>query len=244
MSLLVIQGLIDRRILVNYSIDPAIVQPLLPAPFRPHLYAGRAIAGICLIRFRHLRPKGFPAFTGLSSENGAHRFAVEWTAGGKLHTGVYIPRRDSASWFNTFAGGRLFPGKHYHAQFRVNEVNDRYQVAFTSSDKAEVAIDATRSSELKNSVFGNIDNASVFFKNGAVGYSPNGAVLEGLHLNTIQWKIEPMEVHSVHSSFFENQDLFPRNSITFDNALLMTAIDHEWYSLPRLRQEEPLIASS
>lgn len=37
-----------------------------------------AIVGICLIRLKNIKPKGFLDFLGLSSENGAHRIAVEW----------------------------------------------------------------------------------------------------------------------------------------------------------------------
>ena len=31
--------------------------------------------------------------------------------------------------------------------------------------------------------------------------------------------------------FFEDENLFPKGSVTFDNALLMTHIEHEWHSV-------------
>lgn len=77
-----LRGLIDRRILINYTVEPAVMAKLLPAPFRPQLYKGKAIAGICLIRLKHVRPKGFPAMLGIASENAAHRMAVEWDENG------------------------------------------------------------------------------------------------------------------------------------------------------------------
>ena len=43
----VIQGVIERRILVNYRVDPAVLAAQLPAPFRPQLVDGWAMAGIC-----------------------------------------------------------------------------------------------------------------------------------------------------------------------------------------------------
>jgi hypothetical protein len=55
MRLPVIEGLIKRRILANYRVDPAVLAPLLPPPFRPKLHAGFAIAGICLIRLDKIR---------------------------------------------------------------------------------------------------------------------------------------------------------------------------------------------
>ncbi|MGN7786676.1 hypothetical protein ACTJIJ_19230 [Niabella sp. 22666] len=37
-----------------------------------------------------------------------------------------------------------------------------------------------------------------------------------------------MDVLNVKSSFFENKDIFPEGSVAFDNALLMTQVEHEW----------------
>jgi hypothetical protein len=233
MKIPVITGIIDRRILVNFAVDPEVMRKIVPAPFFPKIYEGKAIAGICLIRLKHVRPKGLPAFVGIGSENGAHRIAVEWEEDGQLKEGVYIPRRDSSSAFNHLVGGRVFPGKHYKAKFDVREGEDKYHVAFVSSDGTSISVDATKALELnKASIFKNINAASEFFKKGAAGYSPNGAKYDGLLLNTYRWEIEPLEVTHVSSSFFEDESLFPEGSARFDNALLMTSIAHEWSSLP------------
>ena len=74
-----------------------------------------------------------------------------------------------------------------------------------------------------------------FFEAGAIGYSPNGNKYDGLKLKTYNWKVEPLDVISVHSSFFENGKIFPEGSIMFDNALLMTQLKHEWYSVEQKR---------
>ncbi|MFZ0546136.1 MAG: hypothetical protein WAM60_11890 [Candidatus Promineifilaceae bacterium] len=49
MQVPVIQGIIDRRILVNYRVDPEVLSRFLPPPFQPKLIKGVGIAGICLI---------------------------------------------------------------------------------------------------------------------------------------------------------------------------------------------------
>src|SRR5689334_24435689 len=110
-----LRGVIARRILVNYRVDPDVLQKLLPPPFQPKLIAGMGMAGICLIRLTHLRPPLLPGIVGVTSENAAHRIAVRWHDATGWHEGVYIPRRDTASRFNTLVGGRLFPGYHHHA---------------------------------------------------------------------------------------------------------------------------------
>jgi hypothetical protein len=232
MKIPVIQGVIDRRILVNFTVDPDTVQKIIPSPFRPKVYRDKAIVGICLIRLKNIRPKGLPELIGFSSENGAHRIAVEWTENGETKEGVYIPRRDTSSLFNTLAGGRIFPGRHFHARFDVKEENGHYHVAFKSSDGATISIDADKTGSFdSHSIFQNLDNASDFFEGGAVGYSPNGSKYEGLQLKAFNWKVEPLKVAAVQSSFFENETVFPKGAVQFDNALLMTQIEHEWHSV-------------
>src|SRR3954454_20999339 len=107
MQIPVIRGLIDRRILVNFRVDPDVLTKILPAPFRPKLVNGAGMAGVCLIRLKQIRPRFVPPFLGISSENAAHRIAVEWDDDGECRAGVFIPRRDTSSRLNTLAGGRL-----------------------------------------------------------------------------------------------------------------------------------------
>ena len=95
-----IEGVIERRLLINFAADPEIIRQIIPFPFRPKLYQDKSIVGICLIRLKQIRPSGLPSFLGISSENAAHRIAVEWTEDGETKEGVFIPRRDSSSFFN------------------------------------------------------------------------------------------------------------------------------------------------
>lgn len=233
MKIPVIRGVIERRILVNYTVDPKVIKAILPAPFRPKVFKGKAIAGICLIRLTQVRPKGLPGFIGAGSENGAHRIAVEWDEDGKTKEGVYVPRRDTSSRFNALVGGRIFPGKHYHAEFDVKEEEGNYHVAFKSSDRTVISVDAKLANTLnKESIFEDLSAASAFFKAGSTGYSPNGNYFDGLLLNTYTWEVKPLQISNVQSSYFENELVFPQGSVRFDNALLMTNIEHEWSSLP------------
>jgi hypothetical protein len=227
-----IHGYIDRRILVNFTADPNVVRKILPEPFRPKVYKEKAIVGICLIRLKNIKPKGLPDFLGISSENAAHRIAVEWIDNDEIREGVYIPRRDTSLRLNTLVGGRIFPGKHYLAKFNVEEANGHYHIDCTSSDNTTILLEASEADCIDpNSVFETLENASAFFEQGSVGYSPNGNKFEGLKLHSYHWKVRPLGVTRMHSSFYENEALFPKGSIQFDNALLMTRVEHEWRGL-------------
>lgn len=231
MKIPTIHGYIDRRILINFTADPKIVEKIIPFPFRPKIFKGKAIVGICLIRLRDIKPKGLPNFIGVNSENGAHRIAVEWDENGVTKSGVYIPRRDTSLRLNALVGGRLFPGKHYHAKFNVVEENGNYQINFKSSDHTEILIDANETDSFSNkSIFETLNKASSFFEQGDLGYSPNKENFDGLRLKAYKWEVKPLDVLKVKSSFFENEEIFPKGSVIFDNALLMTNVEHEWKS--------------
>ena len=232
MKIPIIHGIIDRRLLVNFTAEPEAVKKFLPSPFRPKIYKEKVIVGICLIRLKNIKPKGFPNMFGVSSENGAHRISIEWDEDGQIKEGVFVPRRDTSLKLNALVGGRIFPGKHHLAKFNVLESNGNYHVDFISSDKTTISIDAKETDAFAStSIFETLENASDFFENGNIGYSPNGNKFDGIKLNTYTWQVKPLEVFDVQSSFFENEKLFPKGSVKFDNALLMNRIEHEWSSV-------------
>ena len=233
MKIPVIRGLIDRRILVNYRVDQGVLAPLVPAPFRPKIVRGEGLVGICLIRLKRVRPAFLPAWCGISSENAAHRTAVEWDDDGITREGVYVRRRDTNSWLNALAGGRVFPGLHNHAAFTVKETTDRFEVALRSDDgETSMSVKGHRTDKLpSSSMFESLEEASTFYRAGSLGYSatPDAARFQGLELRCRNWFVEPLAVEEVRSSFFDNESLFPKGSIEFDCALLMRGIDHEWH---------------
>lgn len=233
MQLPVVHGLIERRILANYQIDPSVLAKILPAPFRPKIINGVGLAGICLIRLKQIRPRFLPGQWGLSSENGAHRIAVEWLEKGEWREGVFIFRRDSSSRLNYWLGGRVFPGLHHLSQFDVVESGSYYRVSLTSLDgQTNLMVEGEISSQLPaSSVFGSVAEASAFFQAGSLGYSVTHTPgrYDGLELCTPQWAVQPLAIKQIRSNFFENEEIFPAGSWQFDGALLMKDIAHEWH---------------
>jgi hypothetical protein len=224
MRLPVIQGIIRRRILANFRVDPETMQREIPARFRPKLQNGLAVAGVCLIRLEHIRPRSIPRIIGLNSENAAHRVAVTWEEDGSVREGVFISRRDTGSQIAHLAGGRIFPGEHHHASFSVTESESDISLAMKSDDAAH---------EMPAlSVFSSVAEASAFFERGSVGYSVTSdpARLDGLKLETKEWRVEPLEVKRIYSSYFSDETKFPKGTIEFDHALIMRNIEHEWHS--------------
>ncbi|MGW7332574.1 DUF2071 domain-containing protein [Streptomyces sp. NPDC054840] len=231
-----LSSVVERRLLVNYRVAPDAVARLLPEPLRPQLVHGHAVAGICLLRLGSVRPTWAPKGFGLRSENAAHRIAVEWDGPDGVETGVYIPRRDTASRLNVWAGGRVFPGEHGRARFEVYETPGQVRVAFATLDNdTRVDVTVELSDELRGSeLFTDLAEASRFFQDGAKGYSATkpGRHLDGMELHTDVWHVEAGRVRSAASSFFDDPALFPPGSATLDCALVMRNVPASWRPLP------------
>lgn len=239
MRIPVIAGKIKRRLLVNFRADPEVIQRFLPTPFRPKLFHDYAVVGVCLIRLEQIRPAALPGFLGISSENAAHRISVEWTdAQGVSKEGVYIPRRDTGSSLNRLAGGRIFPGEHHPARFAVRDDGQTIDFRMESNDHTvQVHVAGRQVADLPNdSCFKSLAAASAFFEGGSVGYSVTRDVgrLDGLRLETTGWRVSPLAVGEVHSSFFSERKNFPQNSVIYDHTLIMRDVAHTWHLAPEL----------
>jgi len=234
-------GVIERRLLVTFRVEPGAVAALVPAPLRPQVVKGFAVAGICLLRLGGLRPRGAPAWAGRRSENAAHRIAVEWDVPGGVEHGVYIPRRDSSSLLNVAAGGRLFPGRHGRARFDVTETADRLSVGFRTADgSGGASVEARVSSRLEGShLFADLGEASRFFEQGALGYSASRRPdrLDGVRLHTDAWRVEPLELDEVRSSFFDDRATFGAGAAELDCGLVMRAVPVVWTVVPPMSVE-------
>lgn len=229
-----VSGTIDHRILLNYRIDPAVMQGQLPPEFEPKLVDGYAIGGICQVSLSGMRPKGLPALAGTTSHNAAHRIAVVSSQG----EGVYVPRRDTDSWLNTFSGGRVFPGVYNHASFHVQNHGDAFSVTIKEAKGARImSIEAEVVETLpQGSVFSDVASVSKFFEGGNIGWSPNsdGSGYDAIELQTVEWRMEPLEVSAEYSSFFTDTDNFPKGSVEFDGAMIMRGLQHSWVSRDNL----------
>ncbi len=238
MRLPAISGIIDRRILANYRVDPDYIANVLPPPFQPQLVNGHAIGGICLIRLKNVRPKMLPLPWGIGSENAAHRIAVEWQTEIGVRQGVYIPRRDTDSRLNSWAGGRIFPGVHHHASFEVNESDHHLSVTMASDDGlANVHVSGLLGDHFPNdSAFDSLESASRFFERGSLGYSDTrtDGRFDGLELKCEGWHVQSLDVERIESSYFDDLSRFPQGTATFDCALLMRDVVHEWHGRPDL----------
>ncbi|WP_246213296.1 DUF2071 domain-containing protein [Kitasatospora viridis] len=226
---------VERRLLVNYRVDPTAAARVLPTPLRPKLtQSGWALGGVCLIRLGGVRPSWAPRGAGLRVEGAAHRIAVEWDGPDGVRTGVYIPRRDTGSRLAALAGGRLFPGPHGLARFRIEETAQRFSLSYASRDgEVRTSVTATVADELRDSrLFADMAEAAAFFRTGAHGLSeparPGSGHLDVVELRTKSWEMTPCRVDSAESSYFDDPHRFELGSATLDSVFLMRDLPADW----------------
>jgi hypothetical protein len=152
-------------------------------------------------------------------------------AHGRQEESVYIARRDSDSALNRWAGGRLFPGEHGPARFVVDDDHTTVRLDMRAADGLQVGLRAHAASSLPaRSAFASLEEASAFFRGGALGYSVTRARsrLDALYLDTNDWRVAPLQVDWVQTTYFENVTRFPPGSVELDCALIMRDVPHVW----------------
>ncbi|KQR39486.1 DUF2071 domain-containing protein [Microbacterium sp. Leaf159] len=214
-----VRAQLRRRLLISYRVDPAVAATLLPDGFRPQIVGGSALAGVCVLGLESIRPSWVDRQWGLRSENAAHRIAVEWDAPEGVEQGVFIFERHSSAWHPVLFGGRMFPGVHRRARFRIRESGDRYALTMQAGAHSLDA-DVEVGGEWTSGVFASVDEASDFYRAGRVGWSlgHDGRTVEPVALSTEEWKIEGAQLHRLRSSFF---DALPQGSAVFDSVVVM-----------------------
>ncbi len=223
-----IRAVMERRLLVNYRIEPGVLQAVLPAPFQPSLADGYGVGSICMIRLVGIRPAGWlPVTSGLRVENAAHRIAVLVdTADGPVPS-VYIPGRYTSSRLATVTRGLLFPRLRM-ARFHVEEQNVRYRITARSPDGImRIAVAAQTATRLPaDSVFSSVDQALEFFRLAPAGYSATAVpgVFDGVALETSYRDRHPLRVNAVASSYFDDPRLFPPGTAIVDSAFVVTGL--------------------
>ena len=89
--------------------------------------------------------------------------------------GVFIPRRDTDSGLTALAGDRAFPGIHRLARFGVQEDGPALRIDVTSHDGGlELSVSAHETATLGSRLFGSLEDAVDFFRQGSLGFSPSG----------------------------------------------------------------------
>lgn len=92
-----VEAFFKRSLVLTFAAPAAEVQALLPAPLVPDTWQDKwGFLAVALVRTRHLRPQGFPAFLGQDFTLVGYRAFVRYvTPAGRRLRGLYILRSET-----------------------------------------------------------------------------------------------------------------------------------------------------
>lgn len=222
-------GLIERRVLVDHLVDPALARSLVPDGFELNLVHGQAVVGLCLIRLTHLRPAPLPASIGVTIEAVAHRISVLGPLDGGRAPGVYVPRRDTSSFAAVVLGGRVFPGVHGPATIRSQGGDRRAEVQASCGDGAAIDV-AVVGRPTEGSLGGRHQAMFDLHRSELVAWSPRrrGSGLDLAVMTCHRFDATPVEVLRAESSWLSACPGFGPDVLGSPSALIMEHIPVTW----------------
>ena len=245
MQLPVIRGVIDRRILVNYRVDPGVLAALLPAPFRPKLVAASGMVGrLPDPPEARCGPRFLPPLAGdLLRERRPPR-RRRMGRGGRRREGVFVPRRDTDSRLNRLGGRAALPrrplttpaftvrGDGRPLPRRPPQRRRRTSLSVVGGVNAAVAggvgLRLARGGLrlLRGGLAGVLRDAPARPARGAGAAAP-------------RWRVEPLAGRAGGVQLLRGPVALPAGVGRVRLALLMRGIDHEWHVRGELVGREP-----
>lgn len=132
------RGRLARCWLFGYETDPAEARALVPAPLEPVVRDGRAFWNLVICRVEAMRPRGLPAFTGMSYWHVAYRLQARL---GDTE-GLFFVRSDCDSRLMSLAGNLMTDYRFHSAGITVVEKGSRVRIAIDSAEApAEIEMD-------------------------------------------------------------------------------------------------------
>jgi hypothetical protein len=208
-------GTIDRCWLFVYQTPEADARALIPAALELVTRDGCAFWNIVVCHLRGMRPRGFPAFVGVSYWHVAYRLYVRFhPASGPPIEGIYFLRSDCDKPLMSMAGNALTDFNFHTAGVEVVEQDALVGITVRSPDApGRASLDRSKPAALPaHSVFSSLEEAAAFLKYKPFGISvdPAGnANIVAIKRDEAAWKSRLVPVVSAEWRFFEGKTVRP-----------------------------------
>lgn len=221
-------GTIERCWLFTYQTPAEEARALVPRELELVTRDGCAFWNIVVCQLRAMRPKGLPAFLGVSYWHVAYRFYVRFhPESGPPFEGLYFIRSDCDSRLMAWMGN-LLTDYHFHpAVIAVSEQAPLLHITIQSPDCPALAtLDRLRPPQLPaHSLFSSLEEAAAYLKYKPIGISLNTAGranVVAIRRDEAAWKSRLVHVISADWRFFEGKSVRPE--ICYEVA----PIDYQW----------------
>ncbi len=212
---LTVIGKLDRCWLFTYRAPTELARKLLPWPLEPVTHAGYAFWNVAVCHISAMRPRHFPAFTGMHYWHIAYRlYARLPLAQDKMIEGLYFVRSDCDHRLMSLAGNLLTDFRFHTAQLRVEQHQQALEIGLESPDApAYVRLLPEEAPQYDpRSAFASLDEASAFLKYKPYGISVDRAGRANVvHITRDEsaWRSLLVRVEAADWAFFRGQDVEP-----------------------------------
>jgi len=221
------RGRLEKCWLFTFRTPAEAVSGLLPPTLELITRGGFAFWNVVVCEISHLRPRGFPACTGLRYRHVGYRLHVRHRNNGASLEGLYFVRSDCDSRLVTAAGNRLTDFGFHPARIRIEESDTRTEITLDSPDlPAHAVLDHTVPVALApDSPFDSIYQAKAVLKYKPFGLSPapgGKTNIVAIGRDEAAWRSKLVHVREQDWAFFAGQPVTPEICYEVD------PIDYQW----------------
>jgi hypothetical protein len=205
------RGRLERCWLFAYQTPVEEARALLPAELEPVTFGGRAFWSVVVCRASRMRPKGIPAFLGISYWHVAYRLYARFIpAGGKALEGLYFLRSDCDSPLIATVGNWLTEFRFHTAEVRHLEQEEKVLLEVSRTDAPGCAVLKRNVSPRlpRDSAFASLEEAAVRLKYSPAGFSvtqPGYVDVLSISRDETAWQSRVVLVESADWQYMQNR---------------------------------------
>ncbi|MFX1704039.1 DUF2071 domain-containing protein [Chitinophaga sp. CC14] len=130
-----VEAFFESSLVLTYALPIAVLEPLIPPQLELDVFQEQwAFIAIAIVKTKHLRPKGFPAFMGSDFVLTGYRVFVRYTnSEGKRLRGLYILKSETDSKKMEFFGNLFTHYSYTTTDISITEENDMMVVKSMAS---------------------------------------------------------------------------------------------------------------
>jgi uncharacterized protein YqjF (DUF2071 family) len=223
-----------RCILVNFAVDPELLNRNLPPGLEPDIVDGRAFISIVIGQMDKMRPRGVPRPLGVTFDQIVYRAVVRHRG----VRGVHFLRSDANSRLMCALGDRLSFFKFHHSPITSAERDDHLEVLVSTQDhdgdiSAELDLSAATPSLPPTSRFRDMATARTHLVELFTAYALNPATrkMESVTIERDQWAVLSVPLQRGNFAYFENGPIFDTSTAQVDSVFSASNIRYVWHRL-------------
>ena len=222
--------------LVNYAMEPFLLQSLLPYPIQPNIHNGEAFLSVVVSELKDMRPTFIPKGMGFNFNQIVYRAIVTCNN----ERGVHFLRSDANNKIMCLTGN-LFSFFHFNYARIENTLNDGHHSinVLTKNREADIVANYDLSKVNKEmpeySVFSSLEDAKEFFVELYVAFSAIDNCSTAVRIKRTEWDLRVVHDENAIYSFMDGSEMFPKGSTRLDSVFYVKNLFYHWYTLEKTK---------